>query len=385
MDYIRFENETDDEVIFRICQDKDKIGTWQDVADILNQILGFDYGESTYRKKFAVFQKISNNNDMQNIIRELEREKIKVRDERNAWRKQNYIEARAEDKLDKLEEKLSEIGRVIFPDTGKNFMNKGKTTMLIMLEDLHIGASFNSYWGEYNSDIAKERLSILLDEVSKIKDRHNISNCVVTIQGDLISGIQHRSVQVTNRENMVDQIKVAAELISSFCYELSKMFDMVTTINVSGNHSRIDNKKDAIHEDRLDDIVMYCVDILLKNVINFRYATEYNLDTGVALFPICGKYYVAVHGDYDPFSKQGVSNLITMLHAVPYGVLYGHMHSPAIDEYNGIKMIRGGSLCGSGEQFTVEKRLYGTPSQMVCVCNQDGIEAYYPIELKENK
>ena len=44
-------------------------------------------------------------------------------------------------------------------------------------------------------------------------------------------------------------------------------------------------------------------------------------------------------------------------------------------------MIRGGSLCGSGDAYTVEKRLSGKPSQMVCVCDEDGILAYYPIEL----
>ena len=29
----------------------------------------------------------------------------------------------------------------------------------------------------------------------------------------------------------------------------------------------------------------------------------------------------------------------------------------------------------------VEKRLTGKPSQMVCICTNKGIKAYYPIEL----
>ena len=44
-------------------------------------------------------------------------------------------------------------------------------------------------------------------------------------------------------------------------------------------------------------------------------------------------------------------------------------------------MVRGGSLAGSGDAFTIEKRLSGKPSQMVCVCSSAGIEAYYPVEL----
>lgn len=44
-------------------------------------------------------------------------------------------------------------------------------------------------------------------------------------------------------------------------------------------------------------------------------------------------------------------------------------------------MIRGGSLAGSGDDYTIEKRLTGKASQMVCVCDSTGVICYYPIEL----
>jgi hypothetical protein len=71
-----------------------------------------------------------------------------------------------------------------------------------------------------------------------------------------------------------------------------------------------------------------------------------------------------------------------MVHAIPYAVLFGHKHHCAVDEANGIKMIQGGSLAGSGEQFTIEKRIRGNASQMVCICSDRGIESYYPIEFE---
>ena len=49
--YKRFENESDDELIYRVTGDKEQIGSWKDVADVLNELLGTDYGESTFRKK----------------------------------------------------------------------------------------------------------------------------------------------------------------------------------------------------------------------------------------------------------------------------------------------------------------------------------------------
>ena len=63
MNFERLDNETDEELIYRICSQKEIIGTWQNVADILNRVLGFDYGESTYRKKYQAFQKLMQANE----------------------------------------------------------------------------------------------------------------------------------------------------------------------------------------------------------------------------------------------------------------------------------------------------------------------------------
>ena len=56
--YSRLENESDDELIYRVCSEKELIGSWYDVADILNELTNSDYRESTYRKKFQSFQKL---------------------------------------------------------------------------------------------------------------------------------------------------------------------------------------------------------------------------------------------------------------------------------------------------------------------------------------
>lgn len=56
--YKRLDGESDDELIYRVCQDKELIGTWNDVKDILNELLNADYGESAYRKKYQSFEKM---------------------------------------------------------------------------------------------------------------------------------------------------------------------------------------------------------------------------------------------------------------------------------------------------------------------------------------
>ena len=391
--YKRLDGESNLELIYRVCSDKDIIGTWQDVADILNELLGEDYSESKYRKDYQSFIKIMGANrskfnddesqlaEIRDAERKLEREKIKFRDERNAWQRQNYVAARVEDKMDKLEEALKESGRIQFPSTHDDLIEPTGRELLLLLSDLHIGATFNNYWGSYNTEIAKDRMGQLLGRVKSIMAVEDCAGCNVVLLGDCISGSIHRSIQVTNRESVIDQIKIATELVSSFIYELTQAYRYVEFTSVSGNHSRIDKKEDALHSERLDDLVEWGVVNKLSHLENFFY-TGQKLDTSIAVTHILGKDYVAVHGDYDSFAKSGVQNLCIMLKMVPEAVLFGHMHTCAFDEVNGIKMVRGGSLAGSGDDFTVERRLSGNPSQMVCVCDETGIISYHPIALK---
>ena len=101
--YKRFENESDDELIYRICKDKDKIGTWNEVKDILNMLLGNTFNESTYRKRFQTFEKMFDANqkifadnedtlkEIKDQIRELKKERYKIQAEKlelNQWNRE---------------------------------------------------------------------------------------------------------------------------------------------------------------------------------------------------------------------------------------------------------------------------------------------------------
>ena len=74
--YKRFENESTDELIYRICKDKEQIGTWQVVANIINELTGDDFGESTYRKKFQAFQKMLDANQSKFVDSDAQLEEI---------------------------------------------------------------------------------------------------------------------------------------------------------------------------------------------------------------------------------------------------------------------------------------------------------------------
>lgn len=395
-DFTKLENENYNSYIWRLDNliQSGKYRNWKEITPMVNkELFGDDESqyrdESAYRKacKYARDFKdagVFNSDDeylkeLQTQKRELERKKIQFRDERNAWQKQNFTDARVEQKLDLLEKELLSQGKINF-ETHKDVNVTSDNDMLIILSDFHIGQTFNSVWGEYNTDIAKDRLNQLLSEVISIRKLHNSEKCYVSLQGDLISGNIHKTIQITNRENVIEQIKIATELISSFCYELTKHFKVVFLSSVVGNHTRLDRKDEALHDERLDDIITWGIELSLQHINNFHILKR-NIDSGIANMDIRGKTYIAVHGDMDGYNKTGVSNLCMQLGFLPYAITYGHLHVCAVDETNGVKMIRGGSLAGSGDSYTIEKRLNGKPSQMVCICNQQGVACYYPIEL----
>ena len=318
-------------------------------------------------------------------MRELKQAEVRFRDERNAWNKQNTAYARLDKTLDYLEEKLSSLGAVNF---NSDYCGLSEVTsdndMLIMLTDLHIGETFDTHFGCYNSEIAKMRLEEYLKEIIEIQKIHNSEDAYVVCLGDLISSNIHFDLCVTNRENMIDQIKIAIELISNFVYELTKHFNNVYFSDCSGNHSRMTGlapKETALHDERIDNLIGWCIGRELRHIDNFSCLNNYNYDTGITSFNIRGKAYIGTHGDYDSLTKQGINNLIEMLKFKPSALLMGHRHVSVMTDEFSVRVVQGGSLSGTGSNYTIEHRISGQPSQTICICNNKGICCVYPIEL----
>ena len=387
----RLENEDENAYIWRVCDNKDLIGTWQDVCNLLNEELHHDYNESWYRKMYQSFMMVFDSikdkyfdneqlNKMEQKKQEIIKERFRLNDERTAYNRALRNDARLETRLDILEQKITDFGKINFPDSNYSDNNVADNDLLVLLSDLHIGQTFKSFNGEYNTKIAQTRMGQYVNKIIEIGKKNNSDKCYVSLQGDLISNSIHKSIAITNQENVIQQIKFASELITAFIYELSHHFNRVIVTSVSGNHSRLDKKEDALKDERLDDLVIWYMDAALNDVKNIDIITN-NPDTTFAVMDIRGKKYINVHGDYDVFSKNGVASLSMMLGYFPYAITFGHLHTCAMSDESGIKIIRGGTLAGSGDDYTIQKRLPGNATQMVCVCTADGIKSYNVIEL----
>ena len=388
-----------EQYLWRLGENRESLGlSWDDVADLINRSFKEEteyVSESAYRKKYQaaklfydeVFNKDEfKNPDVQNKLRELERVKMQLRDERTAYNAQNRNAARLDENFKYLSDKLQEIGRKEFNIKSNdviNIFNISENEMIVCLSDLHIGTQYYSAFGRYDSQIAYERLEEFLNKILDIGHRHKVRTVHVAVLGDIINGIIHPSVQLSNRENLIDQIKLSAELIASFVSSLAPHFDYVYVTGVSGNHSRLIQDKDATQKDeRADKLVLWIVQQMLSHIDNVGVASE-TVDTTIATIEVNGKNYCLVHGDYDKATDAGIGKLVTMLGYIPYAILSGHKHSLFYREMNGIKFIQAGSLCGGGGDYETTCRLTGKPNQTVLVCNGEGeIDAIYNCELK---
>lgn len=395
----RKEGETEIQYLWRVGKlvETGQVGSWKEITPTLNKQLREEdeyYDESAYRKKYQAAKKFYDEifsqqgdedfkKEQEELLREIKKEKIKLRDERTESNRGIRIEARVEDKLDYLEDIISKQGKVDYkplkPEERQAIQIKSDNDLIIMLSDLHIGQTFASAWGRYDLEVAKDRMQQYLHKIIEIKDRHNSENCFVTLQGDMISNSIHKSIAITNRENVIKQVIEASEMVTSFLAELSRYFNNVTVASVVGNHSRIDKKEDALKDERLDTIIEWYAKSKLEDFDNIEFVDAF--DNTFTSFVVRDKVYFVVHGDYDQMNQNGLAKLSMMAGFFPYCVLFGHKHFPATTEINGIKLVQSGSLPGSGDDHTIELRLSGKPSQTVLVCTDKGIECNYTVEL----
>lgn len=310
---------------------------------------------------------------------EFQKERQKFFDQRNALNKVIRDRSRQEE-LNEILCDAIQSGNLPQLNYQRVDIEPSDNDLLVSLNDIHYGANVHNYWNTYNSDICREMMCRYLDKIIAIGETHNSENCIVWANGDEISGNIHQSIAVTNKENVIEQIKGVSELIAEFLAELSKHFRQVTYVSVAGNHSRIDPDKDkTLISERLDDLVEWYLAARLQNFDNIVVGGGEKVDCTMYLIDIRGKNYCGVHGDFDG-SATKIQALQTMARKPLYAVLSGHLHHNKIDDVQGVKTIMAGSFLGM-DDYCVQKRIYGRAEQMICVCDCDGVRCSYPVPL----
>lgn len=310
---------------------------------------------------------------------ELQKERQKFYDMRSAFNKVVRDRSRQEE-LNEILVRSVQDGDLPTLEYEPHFVEASDNDLLVSLNDIHYGIEIHNAWNTYNPDICRDMMCRYLDRIIEIGERHCSENCIVFNNGDAVSGKIHATIQIANRENVIEQVKGVSELISEFLAELSKHFKTVTYISVAGNHSRLDTKDNSPLNERMDDLIEWYLGARLQNFENIIIGASEKIDSTMYLIDIRGKTYCGVHGDFDPTPNK-IPVLQTMARRPIYAVLCGHLHHNRIDNVQGVKTVMAGSFMGM-DDYCIQRRIFGRPEQLVCVCDETGIVCHYDIDLQ---
>lgn len=392
----RLANETEDQYFYRICKMKDDLGfTWPQMAKIFNDELGYDKGESAYRKKWVAFESVMNANvdkvvdsdahldEIKAQTEELYKAKRQLWDQRREYNKMLASDARA----DHLTEKLIEAANVApLKDYSDVFMFGGENAneeAVLFLSDWHYGQVTDNIWNKYNVDICIERASKLFNKVYRALQDHSVKTMHIVLLGDLINGAIHTTCRVAAEENTCEQLMHVSELLAHFINAASVCVDEVKVYSTYGNHARtIQNKDDSIHSDNMERVIPWWLKQRLKDnkkvqIIDSEYYEFIYLD-------VCGYNVACTHGDLDKIKEIGViiNSLFTKKFgkSIDYTFSADKHHLESFEQF-GIESTLVGSMCGVDE-FANNRRLYSNPMQTLCIYTpEDGKLCTYNIKL----
>ena len=394
-------NETEDECLFRIGEAK-RDGlldlTWTEISDFFNKEFRKDETEyrteSSYRKKFKNYidtkdmsskQNMVDNNTVNKIetkLRELEKAKIQLRDERIDYQKSLREDARKRSFIELIERVMAKnIESFSYKPSPIIDSNED---MVVCLSDLHAGIEIQNWWNTYDTNILKKRLHQYLNEIYNIQQLHQCKICYLVLGGDQISGLIHPNLRLQNNENVIEQLKIVITYIGEFIYTLQDWFDTIKVYSVVGNHSRLNsNKEENLKGEELEEMIPFCLKLQFTNNNKVVICDEVaeKIDSTISAFKTRGdKLFYIVHGDKDRPSNV-VRNLTLMSGKKPDGIIMGHRHHNALDTEHGVKIIQCGCVVGT-DDYCVDKRISGNPEQCVFITSENrAVKCLYDIGL----
>lgn len=391
-DWPKLSGETDAQYVYRVCRNKDEIGTWTDVAEVINKTLGWDKGECAYRKTWKAYQDLQQVSEVDTASteellesireerRELEKARVKMRDERNEISRLLRAKARGESMRELIERRIDAYDPAEYERLDMlQCVGQGDCDLIVHLTDLHAGIQISNYCNQYNQQIMMYRLRKYAGKVTEIWRRHNAKKCYVVLGGDMVNGAIHVNSRLENNENVIDQVISASEAVSWFVAEMAKLFLDVEVYSVPGNHSRVfPNKEDNQHGEYLDRLVSYYVQAKCAQINNVH-VCDVDYDGSMVRFAVRTLEVFAVHGDKD--TPTGVVNNITMMTGVkPDIVLMGHRHTNGLTTVYDTKVYESGCVDGT-DNYCMDKRLKNKPEQTVLVVNDLGLDCAYDVKL----
>lgn len=400
----RRENETDFEYGLRLIKmkcEKTLDLDWDEIIELTN----IDCHRDSLRKACSVTQfssyrvmqyyedkinqmkiKSGNSEDIEELLEKLrvqtlefEKEKIRFQDQKREYK--NYL--RADARFEHLKQQMTEEIKLVseikpFKNTECVNIN-GKTEIVALCSDWHIGLKEENYWNKVDVSIMYERIDKYTDKIIEISKRHNSNILHLELLGDLINGLIHLSTRVENEEDVIKQVMTCSEIISNMIHKLSGHFKTINVYTTTGNHGRVTaNIKDSIDTEQFEKLIPWYLEARIGHLNNINIIKN-KYDDDIIVYKFLNETIFAVHGHNDKINSV-VNNLSQMLKIFPTEIHLGHFHHFYENEDYDIPVTVNGTASGT-DKYAKRIRKTSKPMQVCMVYNNEGRECTYKIKL----
>ena len=385
LDTQKRENESFNEYLLRISDLRDSEDlTWQQVADIINNELGFNHTEACYRRKIKFLHDVQEkalSASVDDMLLELRKEKVKLSDERtqiNAYVRKLSREDTIKDIAYEVADKLN--NKKLLPEVKKNSYKLTRNDHVGILEigDWHYGIVCDNFHNTYNPEIAKKRVAQLRDDVISYCSKWGVKELHVLNLADLIAGRIHLTIRLESRFDVITQVIEVSEILAEMLNKLSETMT-VHYYDCLDNHSRLEpNKSDSIDLESLTRITPWFLKERLKNSNVVFHNNEYGPD--IISFKVFDYDVLGIHGHQDK-PLDAIAKLEPYIGKHFDLVCIAHKHHFSVDEQCGSIVVATGSLMGT-DSYASKLRLHSKPSQnLIIVSDKNPVECIHKINL----
>lgn len=254
--------------------------------------------------------------------KELEKEKIKVRTEKNELRKWETIDARNEMLYD-------EFKRSIHKEDVPNFkpliVKRGNKVGQLGISDFHFGKCFEILGNSYNEEIFYNRMNELANETIELCRDMGISDLHVLNCGDDIEGMSLRISQIKSLQyGFTDQVIKLAKYMVKFLNRLSEELNITYHHVLEGNHSEIRSFGDRTWTcENMERIIITYIKDMTENNPRIN-VPEYNGQ--FCSYDILGYNIYARHGHRKINENKVIGDVTLKLKKFVDYVYFGHLH-----------------------------------------------------------
>lgn len=359
-------------------------------SDVLNEV---PYSSESLRRIYLFFQKFliklekeSLNGlerdrvaELKKAKAELERERIKFKQEKNEMAEEYRWSARNELYHDRIIEAIDRLEPIKIPNIKFDCLQfPVKQTALLLASDFHAGSNFEvkGIYGEivnkYNFDIMKSRMWSFLNQFEE--DDMVYDNIIIGFLGDFIENILRISSLNKLREPVVDTTIKLGEFLSNWLIELLKRTKVpIKVISVGGNHDvqRLLTSKPQFEDENLGKIVVEFMKLRLKGIENIE-VKDYQ---EIAIENIRGTSVAFAHGE-DKDLEATIDYFSNLYNCDIDEIYCGHFHRPesksiGITEIGDRVINRVGSICGV-DTYAKKCRVSARPSAQVAIYTDNG-------------